>query len=34
MTEQEKNYWSLFLMAKYVQEATDWNEKRVYTGRI
>ena len=25
--EAEKNYWALILMAKYVQEATDWNEK-------
>ena len=25
--EEEKNYWALILMAKYVQEATDWNEK-------
>ena len=27
MEETEKNYWALILMAKYVQEATDWNEK-------
>ena len=25
--EAEKNYWALILMAKYVQEATEWNEK-------
>lgn len=25
--EAEKKYWALILMAKYVQEATDWNEK-------
>ncbi len=27
MTEEEKAYWALILMAKYVQEATDWNEQ-------
>lgn len=27
MVETEKNYWALILMAKYVQEATDWDEK-------
>ncbi len=26
MTEEEKSYWSLILLAKYVKEATDWNE--------
>ena len=29
MTEEEKAYWALILMAKYVQEATDWNEKEL-----
>lgn len=27
VVETEKNYWALILMAKYVQEATDWDEK-------
>lgn len=27
MTEEEKAYWALILMAKYVQEETDWNEQ-------
>ena len=27
MSEKEKNYFGLILMAKYVGEATDWSEK-------
>ena len=27
MSEEEKNYWAMIFMAKYIEEATEWSEK-------